>query len=88
MSNFRNQFMKVFNLYIVFIFININFTFSQEENPKTGWKISERAIIRNNQEAIFVVNGNIVHKDIMEVIEPKKIESLNVLKGDQIPQNF
>ena len=88
MSNFRNQFMKVFNLYIVFIFININFTFSQEENPKTGWKISERAIIRNNQEAIFVVNGNIVHKDIMEVIEPKNIESLNVLKGDQIPQNF
>ena len=80
--------MKVFNLYIVFIFININFTFSQEENPKTGWKISERAIIRNNQEAIFVVNGNIVHKDIMEVIEPKNIESLNVLKGDQIPQNF
>ena len=88
MSNFRNQFMKVFNLYIVFIFININFTFSQEENPKTGWKISERAIIRNNQEAIFVVNGNIVHKDIMEVIEPKNIESLNVLKGNQIPQNF
>lgn len=80
--------MKVFNLYILFIFININFTFSQEENPKTGWKISERAIIRNNQEAIFVVNGNIVHKDIMEVIEPKNIESLNVLKGDQIPQNF
>ena len=80
--------MKVFNLYIVFIFININFTFSQEENPKTGWKISERAIIRNNQEAIFVVNGNIVHKDIIEVIEPKNIESLNVLKGDQIPQNF
>ena len=80
--------MKVFNLYIVFIFININFTFSQEENPKTGWKISERAIIRNNQEAIFVVNGNIVHKDIMEVIEPKNIESLNVLKGNQIPQNF
>lgn len=80
--------MKVFNLYIVFIFININFTFSQEENPKTGWKISDRAIIRNNQEAIFVVNGNIVHKDIIEVIEPKNIESLNVLKGDQIPQNF
>jgi hypothetical protein len=24
----------------------------------------------------------------MEVIEPKNIESLNVLKGDQIPQNF
>lgn len=80
--------MKVFNLYIVFIFININFTFSQEEKPKTGWKISERAIIRNNQQAIFVVNGNIVHKDIMEVIETKNIESLNVLKGDQIPQNF
>ena len=51
--------------------------FSQEETLKTGWKISDRAIIRNNQEAIFVVNGNIVHKDIIEVIEPKNIESLN-----------
>ncbi len=80
--------MKVFNLYIVLLFISVNFTFSQEENPKTGWKISDRAIIRNNQEAIFVVNGNIVHKDIMEVIDPKNIESVNVLKGDYIPQTF
>ena len=73
---------------MLFFFISVNLAFTQEENPKTGWKISDRAIIRNNQEAIFVVNGNIVHKDIMEVIEPKNIESLNVLKGDQIPQNF
>ena len=81
--------MKELNLYaMLFFFISVNLAFTQEENPKTGWKISDRAIIRNNQEAIFVVNGNIVHKDIMEVIEPKNIESLNVLKGDQIPQNF
>ncbi len=73
---------------MLFFFISVNLAFTQEENPKTGWKISDRAIIRNNQEAIFVVNGNIVHKDIIEVIEPKNIESLNVLKGDQIPQNF
>ena len=81
--------MKELNLYaMLFFFISVNLAFTQEENPKTGWKISDRAIIRNNQEAIFVVNGNIVHKDIIEVIEPKNIESLNVLKGDQIPQNF
>lgn len=81
--------MKVLNLYaMLFFFISVNLAFTQEEKPKTGWKISDRAIIRNNQEAIFVVNGNIVHKDIIEVIEPKNIESLNVLKGDQIPQNF
>ena len=81
--------MKVLNLYaMLFFFLSVNLAFTQEEKPKTGWEISDRAIIRNNQEAIFVVNGNIVHKDIIEVIEPKNIESLNVLKGDQIPQNF
>ena len=54
--------MKELNLYaMLFFFISVNLAFTQEEKPKTGWKISERAIIRNNQEAIFVVNGNIVH---------------------------
>lgn len=81
--------MKILNLYaILFFFTSVNLLFAQEENPKTGWKISDRAIIRSNQEAIFVVNGNIVHKEIMEVINTKNIESMNVLKGDQIPQNF
>lgn len=73
--------MKVINLYIL-LFISVNLAFTQEENPKTGWKISDRAIIRNNQEAIFVINGNIVHKEIMEVINPKNIASLNVLKNE------
>lgn len=55
--------------------------FSQEETLKTGWKISNRAILRNNQEAIVVVNKKIIHKDILDAIDPKNIESVNVLKG-------
>ena len=55
--------------------------FSQEETLKTGWKISNKAILRNNQEAIVVVNEKIIHKDILNAIDPKNIESVNVLKG-------
>lgn len=29
---------------------------------------------------LIVVNGNILHKDVLEAIDPKKIESVNVLK--------
>ena len=55
--------------------------FSQEETLKTGWKISNKAILRNNQDAIVVVNEKIIHKDILNAIDPKNIESVNVLKG-------
>ena len=72
--------MKVLNLYIVLLLFACITVFAQEETPKTAWKISAKAIIRNHQEALFVVNGNIVHKDILEAIDPKNIESVNVLK--------
>ncbi|MFN7045261.1 MAG: hypothetical protein ACK4M1_08695 [Flavobacterium sp.] len=55
--------------------------FSQEETLKTGWKISNKTILRNNQEAIVVVNEKIIHKDVLNAIDPKNIESVNVLKG-------
>jgi|GEM_PF-717063 len=34
----------------------------------------------NYTEALIVINGNVVHKDIMHAINPKNIESVNVLK--------
>lgn len=81
--------MKTLNLYILFILaISLNLTFAQEKTPKTYWKISNRSIINNNPEAIIVVNGNIVNKDILELINTKNIESVNVLKGDKIPKSF
>ena len=62
--------------------------FSQEETLKTGWKISNKAILRNNQDAIVVVNEKIIHKDILNAIDPKNIESMNVVKNDKIPPTF
>lgn len=34
----------------------------------------------NYTEALIVINGNVIHKDIMHAIDPKNIESVNVLK--------
>lgn len=39
-------------------------------------------------EALIVINGNMVHKDILEAIDPKNIESVNVFKKENIPSNF
>jgi len=39
---------------------------------------SNSNLIKN--EALIVVNGNILHKDIIDAINPKNIESMNVLK--------
>ena len=33
-----------------------------------------------NYESLTIVNGNILHKDVLEAIDPKNIESVNVLK--------
>ena len=42
----------------------------------------------NYTEALIAVNGNIVNKDILEAIDPKNIESVNVFKKENIPSNF
>ena len=67
--------MKRLKIYATFILLTtLTFSFSQDvENPKTGWKISNRTLLRNNQEAIIVVNGNIVHKDILNAIAFSKV---------------
>lgn len=39
-------------------------------------------------EALIVINGNMVHRDIMYAIDPKNIESVKVFKKENIPSNF
>ena len=39
-------------------------------------------------EALIVINGDMVHRDIMYAIDPKNIESVKVFKKENIPSNF
>lgn len=69
-------------LFTLIIFIGLQLNAQTDSIKKTGWKISNKAILRNNQEALFIVNGTMVHKDLTEVIDPKNISSVNILKNE------
>ena len=70
----------------------INVTLEAEEYPETIVVHKdikrENAYSDNYTEALIVVNGNVLHKDIMYAIDPKNIESVNVFKKENIPSNF
>ena len=59
---------SLFTLKIIFYFLFTTTLVFGQEKP--------------NNEALIVVNGKIVHKDIIEVINPKSITSMNVLKNE------
>ncbi|WP_051269864.1 carboxypeptidase-like regulatory domain-containing protein [Flavobacterium suncheonense] len=69
-------------LFIFIAFLSLQLNAQTDSIKKTGWKINDKAVLRNNPEAVFVVNGTIVHKDITEVIDLKNISSVNILKNE------
>jgi hypothetical protein len=52
-------------------------------DTKTGWNFSHKTILTNNPNALFVINGTVLDKAIMENIPTYSIESLEVLKEDK-----
>ena len=81
--------MTKFKFLICVLFL-VNYSFSQEEKKllKTGWKINPKQTISANNNALFVVNGTILDKAVMEKIPNQNIESLNVLKGEDATLSF
>lgn len=76
--------------FIICILFLANYSFSQEEKKplKTGWNISHKNILTNNQSALFVVNGIILDKVVMEKIPTNNIESLEVLKDEKATSSY
>lgn len=70
--------------FLIGFLLLVNTAFSQEEKKtlKTGWNISHKNILTNNQSALFVINGTILDKAVMEKIPTGNIESLDILKGE------
>jgi TonB-dependent SusC/RagA subfamily outer membrane receptor len=77
-------------IYIICVLFLVNYSFSQEEKKplKTGWNISHKTILTNNQSALFVINGIILDKIVMEKIPISNIESLEVLKDEKATSSY
>ena len=52
--------------------------------------VSEKIVIRSNgeEDPLYVVDGKVVNKKKMTKINPKNIESVNVLKGDSAKEKY
>jgi hypothetical protein len=61
-------------LKIIFYFLFTTTLFFGQEKP--------------NNEALIVLNGNIVHNDIMKIIHPKNFASLNILKSESATEIY
>ncbi|CAM4294454.1 hypothetical protein [Flavobacterium terrigena] len=71
--------------FLIYVLLLVNTVFSQEEKKplKMGWNIGHKNILANNPNVLFVVNGTILDKAILEKIPTNKIESLEVLKNEK-----
>jgi hypothetical protein len=76
--------------FLICVLFLVNYSFSQEEKKilKTGWKINPKQTISANNNALFVINGTILDKAVMEKIPSQNIESLDVLKGEDATLSF
>lgn len=68
------MFKSLFTLKIIFYFLFTTTLVFGQEKP--------------NNEALIVVNGNMVHNDIMKIIHPKNFASLNSLKSENATEIY
>ncbi|CAM3660776.1 hypothetical protein FLGE108171_09045 [Flavobacterium gelidilacus] len=89
--------MTKFKLLLILFFSSLTI-FGQDSLPKAngltilnkdsltnskGWKINNKnKIILKSDNPLLILNGNLVDYELMNDLDPQKIESLNVIKGE------
>jgi hypothetical protein len=74
--------LKSIHIITLILFFNIAFSQNEETNTK-GWKINPKISSNIQNKALTIVNDTFVTDEILKAIDPKNIEKVIVIKGQE-----